>query len=62
MAKVATVNWLLLTTPMPNWESVKKPTANWPRGIIHTAGTGAQFTLYLKEMSIHVMQRKVALV
>jgi len=30
--------------------------------IIHTAGTGAQFTLYLKEMSIHGMQRKEALV
>ncbi|SVA64586.1 uncharacterized protein METZ01_LOCUS117440 [marine metagenome] len=33
-----------------------------PMAIIHTAGTGAQFTLYLKEMSIHGMQRKEALV
>ena len=29
-----------------------------PLAIIHTTETGAQFTLYLKEMSIHGMQRK----
>src|ERR1035437_10793094 len=49
-AYAATVNWLMLTRPMPNCEMVTNPQANWPIAITPRAGTGTRFGLYLKEM------------
>jgi hypothetical protein len=49
-AYTATVNWLMLTRPMPNCEMVTKPQANWPIAMMPLAGTGTRLGLYLKEM------------
>jgi len=49
-AYTATVNWLMLTRPIPNCEIVTKPQANCPIAIMPLAGTGTRLGLYLKEM------------
>jgi hypothetical protein len=44
------VNWLMLTTPIPNCDNVKIPQANCPMAKTPLAGTGRLLGLYLNEI------------